>query len=93
MVSEKIRTTVTYFKPGTQPPLYLAGSFSDPEWQPQEMDHTLNKDNEYNFHKDVSVWPGRTYQYKFRVGEGDWWLLNEDAPAGTVSRSHWHVLS
>lgn len=78
-----VSVTVKYSKPGTQPPLYLAGSFGQPEWQPQEMEHTVNGENEYEFHKDVQAEEGKEYQYKFRVGQGDWWVLNEDAPTGT----------
>lgn len=40
--------------------------------------------NEYDFHKEVEVEAGKEYQYKLRVGEGDWWILNEDAPTGTL---------
>lgn len=77
--------TVRYSKPGTLPPIYLAGSFSEPAWQPQEMEYTAHGDNEYEYHKDVQLEEGVEYQYKFRIGEGDWWILNEDAPTGTCS--------
>ncbi|KAF4624681.1 hypothetical protein G7Y89_g13487 [Cudoniella acicularis] len=75
--------TVRYAKPGAQPPIYLAGSFSDPAWQPQEMEYTAIADNEYEYRKDVQVEHGKEYQYKFRMGTGDWWILNEDAPTVT----------
>ena len=42
-------------------------------------------DGEYTFTKEVEIEEGKEYQYKFRVGEGDWWLLNEDEPTGTYS--------
>lgn len=48
------------------------------------MDLTATGDNEYEFHKDVQVDEGKQYQYKFRIGEGDWWILNEDSPTGNV---------
>ena len=51
------------------------------------MQHTVNDDNEYEYHKDVQVEEGKEYQYKFRVGEGDWWILNEEAPTG--KNFHW----
>lgn len=82
MASPTVTVTVKYSKPGTQPPVYLAGSFSDPAWQPQEMEHTTNADGEHEYHKDVQVEKGKEYQYKFRLGPGDWWTLNEDAPTG-----------
>ena len=80
---KKSAVVVTYSKPGTQPPIYLAGSFS--EWQPQEMQCTADELGEYRFTKEVEVEEGNEYQYKFRVGEGDWWLLNENEPTGTCS--------
>jgi len=77
-----VSVTIKYFKPGTQPPIYIAGTFSQPEWQPEEMDYSVNGDNENEFHKDVKVEAGKEYQYKFRIGPGDWWILNEDALVG-----------
>lgn len=82
MASPTVSVTVTYSKPGTQPPIYLAGSFSKPEWQPEEMQYTTGENNEHEFHKKVEVEPGKGYQYKFRLGAGDWWTLNEDSPTG-----------
>ncbi|KAE8454152.1 hypothetical protein EG329_005077 [Mollisiaceae sp. DMI_Dod_QoI] len=75
--------TVKYSKPGTQPPIFLAGSFSDPAWHPQEMEYTTDKNNEHEFYKKVQVEGGKEYQYKFRLGLGDWWTLNEDSPTVT----------
>jgi hypothetical protein len=82
MAPKTVSLTVKYSKPGTQPPLFLAGSFSDPGWQPQEMQYTTNEAGEYEFYKEIQVEEGSVYQYKFRVGEGDWWMLNEDSPTG-----------
>ena len=69
--------------PGVRPPVYLAGSFSDPAWHPQEMDFTTEENNEYSFYKDIMVEEGSRSQYKFRIGSGDWWELDENAPTGT----------
>lgn len=85
MVGQKKSAIVKYSKLGTQPPIYLAGSFSNPEWTPLPMQHTVNEQGEYLFTKEVEVEEGKEYQYKFRVGEGEWWLLNEDEPTGTYS--------
>jgi hypothetical protein len=77
MSPKKVSTTITYMSPGAQPPIYLAGSFND--WQPEEMDFKTI-DNEHHFEKSVLVDEGGEFQYKFRLGPGDWWVLNEDAP-------------
>jgi len=47
------------------------------------MQYTTDEAGEHEFYKEVQVEEGRAYQYKFRIGEGDWWLLNEDSPTGT----------
>lgn len=77
-----VSVTITYRQPGTQPPIFVAGSFSDPQWQPLEMQFTTDDAGEHTFFKDVEVPPGSQIQYKFRVGPGDWWVLNEDAATG-----------
>ena len=82
MASRPVSISVKYSKPGTQPPIYLAGSFSDPAWQPQEMQYTTDENNEHDFFKEVYVEQGKEYQYKFRIGLGEWWILNEDSPTG-----------
>jgi len=89
MATQKV--TIKYALPGTKPPLYVAGSFSDPAWQPQEMQYTV-KEDEYEFHKDIQVEAGHEYQYKYRVGPGDWWVLNEESPTGMLLSTP-HVLS
>lgn len=76
-------TTIKYFKEGTSPPIFLAGSFSD--WEPQEMEHE-EKDGEHFFYKNIKVDEGKEVQYKFRIGHGDWWVLDETAPVGKLLR-------
>ena len=46
------------------------------------MDSTIGPDGAYIFSKEFEVEPSSKIQYKFRVGHGDWWMLNEDAPTG-----------
>jgi len=74
--------TLKYAKPGTKPPVYLAGSFSNPQWIPLPMEWHATNNDEYEFYKEVTVHEGQEYQYKFRIGEGDWWILNDDSPTG-----------
>ncbi|CZT07537.1 uncharacterized protein RCO7_09782 [Rhynchosporium graminicola] len=83
MAPKTVSVTVKYAVPGTQPPIFLAGSFSDPAWEPQEMQFTTDENNEHEFSKEVNVEQGKEYQYKFRIGLGDWWILNENSPTGT----------
>lgn len=82
MSLKKIPVTVNYASPGAQPPVYLAGSFSD--WHPEEMEFTTDANDEHLFKKEVMVEEGGVFQYKFRIGDGDWWVLNEQAPTGQL---------
>jgi hypothetical protein len=93
MATTQIPAFITYHKPGTQPPLYVAGTFSDPPWQPYEMDYTTQGDGDYTFKKEVRGEPGSKIQYKFRIGDGDWWVLRDDGPTMTDSDGNTnHVL-
>ncbi|KAI0104949.1 hypothetical protein F4776DRAFT_483296 [Hypoxylon sp. NC0597] len=79
MPRQKIPITLKYQKKGTTPPIYVAGSFSDPPWQPQEMDVSLDQYGDYIFTKRVLVDHGSEIQYKFRIGPGNWWALDDCA--------------
>ena len=46
------------------------------------MEYTKNEDGELEFHKDFEAEEG-DYQYKFRLGPGDWWTLDESKPTGS----------
>jgi hypothetical protein len=71
---------ISYQGSGIQPPVFLAGSFSSTPWEPKEMEYTKSDaETDYLFSTEVSVSEGE-YQYKFRVGHGDWWVLDESMP-------------
>jgi hypothetical protein len=80
MASSASTAFITYQKPGTQPPIYVAGTFSDPPWEAHEMEYTTDTNGEHTFQKEVTAEPGSKIQYKFRVGPGDWWVLHEGMP-------------
>lgn len=69
----------TYQKDDTVPPVYVAGTFSDPAWQPFEMDVAQNENGQNVFSKVIDVSDASDIQYKFRIGTGNWWLCNETA--------------
>ncbi|KAI1660368.1 hypothetical protein F4813DRAFT_379203 [Daldinia decipiens] len=83
MSPPKVPITFTYKRKDTDPPIYIAGSFSDPPWQPQEMDVAIDQLGGYLFTKQVMVDDGTEIQYKFRIGSGDWWALDESADTVT----------
>ncbi|KAK4106586.1 hypothetical protein N658DRAFT_503018 [Parathielavia hyrcaniae] len=93
MAPTQIPVVITYHKPGTRPPIYVAGTFSSPPWQPYEMERTRREDAEYDFTKEIRAEPGSKVQYKFRVGDGNWWVLKDDGPTVTDSAGNTnHVL-
>ncbi len=46
------------------------------------MTYTLATNGQYHFEKEVQLEADGSYQYKFRLGPGDWWVLDETAPVG-----------
>ncbi|KAH9845048.1 hypothetical protein Tdes44962_MAKER06907 [Teratosphaeria destructans] len=75
----KHTVTVEHASPGLQPPVYIFTSLSDPQWTAVEMDTEKKADGEYRFYKTFQVDEGE-YQYKFRLGPGDWWALDDSKP-------------
>ncbi|EMT65419.1 hypothetical protein FOC4_g10011402 [Fusarium odoratissimum] len=81
-MSSKTPCTVTYKKPGTLPPVFLAGSFTDPQWQLQEMEYTTDQNGDHIFRSEVMLEPDQDYQFKLRIGH-DNWALAENYPTAT----------
>lgn len=97
--SDKRFVTITYKHSGARPPVYVAGSFTVPAWEPQELEavpvpegdsisHIISNGAEYVFSRQFQIAVG-DWQYKFRLGDGDWWVCDEAAdislsPAGPV---------
>ncbi|KAM0716607.1 hypothetical protein Q7P37_008052 [Cladosporium fusiforme] len=73
------KVTITYSSPGLQPPVYITTSLSDPQWDLLEMDCSELPGGEREFVKTFHAEEGE-YQYKFRLGPGDWWVCDEDKP-------------
>ncbi|OTA91581.1 hypothetical protein M434DRAFT_13031 [Hypoxylon sp. CO27-5] len=88
MPHQKIPITLKYQKKGTTPPIYVAGSFSDPPWQPQEMDVSIDQHGDHIFTKRVLVDHGSEIQYKFRIGPGNWWAFDDCADTVTDDRGN-----
>ncbi|KAK4964044.1 hypothetical protein LTR66_012502 [Elasticomyces elasticus] len=67
---------ITYSHPGTRPPVYIVTSLSKPQWDVLEMS-SRSKGEEYEFYYDFEGVEEGEYQYKFRLGPGDWWVLDQ----------------
>lgn len=79
-----VTTTIRFHRPDVHPPVYVAGSFS--KWSPVEMkldinDSTGPTNNHFSYQTDLE--PGQ-YEFKFKLGPGDWWVLDESLPSGIV---------
>ncbi|KAK8095864.1 hypothetical protein PG999_013886 [Apiospora kogelbergensis] len=83
MASKKVPVTITYRKPGTNPPVFVSGTFSDPPWKPQEMPCKVDDDGNHIFHLETTVPEGSKVEYKFRLGPGEWWVVDETAGTAT----------
>ncbi|KAH0840973.1 hypothetical protein FOPE_06471 [Fonsecaea pedrosoi] len=75
-----VSTTITFKQENLQPPVYVAGAFTG--WSPIEMSFEVTESdgspqNVFSYKADLA--PG-DYQYKFRLGPGDWWVLDESSP-------------
>ncbi|KAI9832684.1 MAG: hypothetical protein M1819_004270 [Sarea resinae] len=88
MAPHKESVRLTWTKAGTQPPVYVSASFTSPPWEAYEMEHTLlpseksegadqSEQAAYEFSKVFEVEEGE-WQYKFRMGLGDWWVCDEN---------------
>ncbi|KJZ78945.1 hypothetical protein HIM_01718 [Hirsutella minnesotensis 3608] len=77
MPGKEVPVTFTFRKPGTQPPLLVAGTFSDPPWQLREMQHQLDDAGEYFFTANVPLQADSQYLYRFKTPDQDEWILDE----------------
>ncbi|KAL8701956.1 MAG: hypothetical protein Q9224_000255 [Gallowayella concinna] len=71
---------ISFAAPGTRPPVYVAGSFTLPEWIPHELfaepaETAVDEQTDYIFHRSFDI-PKGEFQYKFRLGhDGDCALI------------------
>lgn len=77
--NKMVSTIITFTKADVQAPVYIAGAFS--EWSPVEMTCEKLENGENKFSHAAELQPGK-YQYKFRLGPGDWWVLDESTSTG-----------
>lgn len=82
--------TITFSNPGTCPPVFVAGSFTSPEWQLHELECSKSTDRDatadsrpsHVFSRTFHL-PQGTFQYKFRLGnQGNWWVCDDNAETG-----------
>jgi len=54
---------------------------SEPKWEPVEMEFTQKEDGHCDFYKEFEPEEGQ-HQFKYRLGPGDWWALDESKQIG-----------
>lgn len=72
----KQRVSIDFASPGLKPPVYIFTSLSDPQWTVLEMFPATQSNGDFTFVRNFNVEEGE-YQYKFRLGPGDWWVCDE----------------
>lgn len=82
MSASNTTVTVNYRKRGLAPPVFVAGTFTEPAWESQEMHSLTDESGEHHFTIQVPVEPGKEYQYHFRASGQDDWFLDEHATIG-----------
>ncbi|KAK6436179.1 hypothetical protein LTR95_007631 [Oleoguttula sp. CCFEE 5521] len=75
MMAQKV--AITFSSPGLQPPVFITTSLSEPQWEVLEMGVSEDSNGNFEFTKVFHAQPGE-YQYKFRLGPGDWWVCDEE---------------
>jgi len=93
MSSRKIPVMFTFHGRGVQPPLFVAGTFSDPPWQPYEMEASVDQHGDFIFTKKIMINEASDIQYKFRNASGDWWALDPDADTSEIFSSNEQYVS
>lgn len=81
---------IAFVSPGACPPVYVAGSFTEPPWEPHELQYSIDEQQhalsdgqkKYVFHRTFDL-PKGNFQYKFRLGHnGDWWVCDHTVATG-----------
>lgn len=84
----KKNITITYTSPDLQPPVFVSTNLSDPQWVPLEMDlEPADASHENRFFLSFSADEGH-YQYKLRLGPGDWWVCDDSMPTVVDDQGH-----
>jgi hypothetical protein len=85
------RAIITFSQTGVQPPVYVVTSLSNPAWETLEMDVEADQSASANlvFSRRFETVAEGSYQYKVRIGEGQW-VVDESKETGMLLNSR-HV--
>lgn len=80
--------TISIRRPTDTPAVFVAGSFSDPAWEPVELNSKPTEANgeegeasEYVFSHDFKIPEGK-YEYRFRLGSDGPWIHDDGLQTG-----------
>jgi ATP-dependent RNA helicase MRH4 len=72
--------------------IYVAGTFTRPEWSLQEMQRQEQDGQGICYHTKITIEPSKEHQYRLKLGlEGDW-IVDENKPIGKLSLSNTRLL-
>jgi hypothetical protein len=54
------------------------------------MDVLIDDYGAYHFKQVISVEEGTEFEYKFRIGHGNWWVLDDHIETGNTFPFHSH---
>lgn len=78
--------TIHFARKGVLPPVYLAADFTEPPWEPIEMEFEADQSSDsahFNFSKTFPMIKPGEHQYKFRLGPGEeGWTVDDDVNMG-----------
>ena len=78
-----VLTTIRLIRHDLSPPVFVAGTFT--QWQADvEMEYDIVSEGlktPKSFYKMIDLSPG-AHQYKFRLGHGDWWIIDDSTATG-----------
>lgn len=84
MAAKKENVTIALHRSSDSIPLFLSGTFTNPQWQPVKLTVKRPPQSEdWIYSRKMKLSPGQ-YQYKFCEGEGDdaVWFHDEGAKQG-----------
>lgn len=86
MALDKESVTIAINRSTDSTPVFVAGTFSEPHWEPFELSaKRIPSSTEFVFSHDFEVSPGQ-YHYHFREGAGGAWFHDDAVKNGTYKQ-------
>ena len=83
---QKQAVQIVYPYPEAEPPIFVAGDFTDPPWDPHELNYEKTSTGESRFSRSFNITDGE-WQYKFRLGSNsseEQWICDNNTETGKI---------